>query len=248
MSCYAKTGPETKARTSSTTVSKTPQQQKYITEAIDLYGPTLGEGPQVYQGPRVAPFSPLQKGVFDFADQGGFMTNPQQLADYYRDVFKLPAEYEFSRETLPAIKEAYSGPGYWGSGRAESEVLAKSDLANELRSRWGELNWDVLEANRQGAIQQFGLGGAQQEQEQNEIGAAMQKFAEENQLTNPENLAILMSLLGMDISSTTSGVTRQATTTPSWKTGDWSSLGAQTGLNLLAPGAGSAMQMAGSSR
>jgi hypothetical protein len=54
--------------------------------------------------------------------------------------------------------------------------------------------------------QQYTLASTQQQQKQNEIDAAMQKFAEQNQITNPDDMNILMSLLGLNY-STSSGKT-----------------------------------------
>lgn len=52
--------------------------------------------------------------------------------------------------------------------------------------------------------QQYALASTQQQQQQNEIDASMQKFFEENQITNPNDMNILMSLLGLNY-STSSG-------------------------------------------
>ncbi len=43
----------------------------------------------------------------------------------------------------------------------------------------------------------FGLASVEQQQRQAEINAAMQKFAEEYRITDPENMNILMQLLGL---------------------------------------------------
>jgi len=50
----------------------------------------------------------------------------------------------------------------------------------------------------------FGLGQAEQTQEQREIEASIAKFAEEHQLTDPTNLSILLSLIGQTMSSSES--------------------------------------------
>lgn len=44
----------------------------------------------------------------------------------------------------------------------------------------------------------FGIGQSEQTQEQAELQSAIMKFAEENAITDPENLAIMMTLLGMN--------------------------------------------------
>lgn len=50
----------------------------------------------------------------------------------------------------------------------------------------------------------FGFGQAEQTQAQAELQAEIIKFAEENAITDPENLAIILALLGMNFSSSQS--------------------------------------------
>jgi hypothetical protein len=50
----------------------------------------------------------------------------------------------------------------------------------------------------------FGIGSAEQTQTQNEIVADIAKFAEDNQLTNPEDMAILMALIERSFSTSSS--------------------------------------------
>ena len=228
----ASQGPENKVKESSVTTTKSPEQTKYINEALALYGPQLGQGANVYQGDRIAPFTDLQNQVFDFAKSGGFTVTPEQTGEYFRDVVKNPRIKNFQEITNPAVKEAFSGPGFWGSGRATAQAKASQYLADELGTAWGNLNWDVQQANKQGAIQEFALGTTQQQQEQDVINSEIQKFAEENQITDPENLNILMNLLGMNVMSSSSGVSRQSVTQPSWHTGDWTQFGVEQGAGI----------------
>lgn len=224
-------GPEEKSRTWQT--YKSPTQMKYIEEALNLYGPTLGKGMDVYQGPRVAPFAPLQKGVFDFAEQGGLMMTPEQASKTWATI-QEPHKYEFWQEYLPQYAGQFSGPGYWGSPVAEAKGREILKFGQEQRAgREKFMLWN-LEQNRQAALQQFGLGTVQQQQEQAEIAADMQKFAEQSQITDPTNLAILMSLLGMSVVS--SGVSRSQVTQPSWHTGDWLEFAAKTAPAILSGG------------
>lgn len=210
-------GPENNS--SSTTNTKTKLQNEYIDKAINLYGPELGQNNNVYDGQRVADFTDMQNKVFDFADNGGFIRTPEQTDSYFASAIKNPSLKNYNEITNPAVKEAFSGPGYWGSGRAGAEAKAGQDLADNLNTQYAQLRWDVDEVNKQGAQQQMSLGSMQQQQKQNQIAADMQKFAEENQITDPQNLSILMSLLGMNVQSTTTR--QQQTTTPAWHTGDW---------------------------
>ena len=65
-------------------------------------------------------------------------------------------------------------------------------------------NLRIAAAQVEGMGALFGLGQAQQTQEQKEIEASIAQFAEEHQLTDPTNLAILMSLIGQTMSKSSS--------------------------------------------
>jgi hypothetical protein len=224
----AKKGPET--NTSSTTQRMTPKQEKYFNQALDLYGGQLGQN-NVYQGQRVADLSPAQQSVFDFANTGGCVTTPQETTDYYNSTIKNPTLKNLNESVIPATKEAFSGPGYWGSGRAGAEAKASTDTYDVLNTKWGDLNWQVKQDNINNQAKALSVGNAEQGYNQNVINADMQKFTEQNQITDPTNLSVLMSLLGL--TDTTSSSSSGSTTTPSWKTGDWLSFGTKVGAALL---------------
>lgn len=63
---------------------------------------------------------------------------------------------------------------------------------------------DAASKSVQGLGQVASLAGITQQQAQAEINAAMQKFAEENRLTDPEDLQILMALVGQTMSKSRS--------------------------------------------
>jgi hypothetical protein len=225
----SKQGPETNSNITTNFLSS--KQKKYFNQAMDLYGPELGQNNNVYQGQRVAPFSDLQNKVFDFANNGGFNTSQSQTNDYFKNTIKDPATKSFNESTMPAVKEAFSGPGYWGSARAKSEVKANKDLNDYLNTANANLNWNVQQANKAGAQDEYALGQVQQSQQQNELNAKIQKFAEDNQITDPTNLSIIMSLLGMKTQQTSTA--SQSTTTPSWHTGDWLDFGTKALAGIL---------------
>lgn len=214
----------------------TPKQKSYLDKAIDLYGSQLGKNNTTYLGNRVADFNPIQNKVFDFANNGGFITTPQQTADYFNSTVKTPTLKNLNETVLPAVKEAFSGPGYWGSGRANAEVKAATDTADKLNTAWGNLNWDTQQANKQGAKDMYQVGSTQQQQAQNQINADMARFAEQNQITDPESLNILMSLMGMN--AVASGKNQEYATTPAWNTGNWLDfgLGGVSGVKSLLGG------------
>ena len=69
-------------------------------------------------------------------------------------------------------------------------------------------NLQIAASQLEGMEKLFGFGQAEQTQEQQELTMAMAKFAEENQITDPTNLAIIMSLLDLNF-STSSGQSEQ---------------------------------------
>lgn len=77
--------------------------------------------------------------------------------------------------------------------------------------QYGQVPAQEIQNNLQIAAQQigglndiFGIGSAQQTQQQKELTAEITKFAEDNAITDPENLSILLTLLGMDFSRSSS--------------------------------------------
>jgi hypothetical protein len=61
-------------------------------------------------------------------------------------------------------------------------------------------NISLAASQVEGLKELMNIGGVEQSQEQKEIFASMEKFAQDNQITDPENLAIIMALLNMNFS------------------------------------------------
>jgi len=79
---------------------------------------------------------------------GAGLITPEQTEAYYQSVFEEPATRAFRKEIIPAIQESYAGPGYWSSARGKEQTEAAEDLWKYLGTQKGQLNWDVMEANR----------------------------------------------------------------------------------------------------
>lgn len=250
--------------------SKTPRQKQELEKAFDVYGPTLGEGPEIYPESRVTPFSELQQGAITgagrftdyfsepeqagtplFEETGqaakGLLTGQtgaqplgrQETADYFKGAVYDPTMKTLREDTIPGIQEAHAGPGFFGSARSQEISKAHKDTADWLGTQRAGLEWDVLQSNQAlaegkagrslatlapamaygqvpaqeirnnleiaaskvgGLSQIFGFGQAEQTQEQMELQDEIMRFAEENQITDPENLEILLTLLGMNFS------------------------------------------------
>jgi len=178
---------------------KTGAQTQAIDKAISIYSPRVGQGANVFPGERVAGPTPTQRGVFDFAEGGGFITSPEATNEFFESTTRAPALKSLRQDTIPAVREAFSGPGFWSSARATAEAKATQDAIDDLNVRRGVLDFETLEANRRGAVQALGVGGVEQQLDQQAINAEMQKFAEEHQITDPQDLAILMNLLGISV-------------------------------------------------
>lgn len=241
-----------------------PVQADWVKNLLEMYGPTAGQGANVYQGQRVAPLTSDQLAAADIGGWASYLNPAAQIPMYgqtgtalsgllsgqtgaeeytpetvntlFKSAYETPARQEWQDFTRPAIKEAYSGPGYWSSNRMEAERRGAQDLSNWLGSQYGQLTYATDQANKAlqeakagralsaiplgleygqqplnqtlntiaGRQQLFNLASVPQQQQQAEINAAIQKFAEENQLTDPQNLNVLLSLLGMGMSQSQS--------------------------------------------
>jgi len=62
-------------------------------------------------------------------------------------------------------------------------------------------NLEIAATQISGLKELFGFGAAEQTQEQAELQAEFKKWLDENEVTDPENIAILLSLLGQNFSS-----------------------------------------------
>lgn len=273
MSCFS--GSSTKS--TSTSESKTEAQKKWLAEALELYGPELGKGADIYPESRVTPLSTLQTqaitGAGQFADYfsepqtvgtplfeetgtaikdilagetGAKPLGAQDVEDYFKGAVYEPTMKTFKEDTIPGIAESFAGPGFWGSGRSQEQAKAYEDVSADLASKRTALEWDVLQQNQAleeakagrtvtalptamaygqvpaqqimnnlniaaqqigGLNQIFGFGQAEQTQAQAQLQDEITRFAEENQITDPENMQILLTLLGLNFSTSSSSST-----------------------------------------
>lgn len=230
---------------------------------LNIYGPTAGQGQQVYEGERVADLNAAQTGALETSQgllnwinpengiplygetgtalqgvlsgqSGAQPITPEQSDEYFNRTIKDPAIQGYSQYTKPLLEEQYAGPGYWSSARAGAVQRSAQDLGNTLTQQKAGLDWNVLQQNQ--AIEQqkvanaltasgqamnygqmptqeaanrasvaqgiYGMGSQEQAQRQAELDTNLQKFIEQNRLSDPESIAILMSLLGMNYSTT----------------------------------------------
>lgn len=300
MGCFSSAG------SSSTTESKTPEQKKWLAEALSVYGPQLEQDADIYPESRVTPFTPLQQeaitgagrfvdyfsepetvGTPLFEETGeatkGLLTGQTgakpieraDIEDYFAGSIEEPTMKTLRKTTIPAIEEAHAGPGFYGSARSHEISEAYKDTADWLGAQRAGLEWDVLQSNQAlaegkagrtlatltpaiaygqvptqeilnnlniaatkigGLNQIFGFGQAEQTQAQAELQDEIIRFAEENQITDPENLQILLTLLGMNFSTST-GTTTEAglgySALTSFLGGAGQGMGQQAGANMF---------------
>jgi len=274
--------------TKTTTTSPYSQSQlDTIEQGLDIYGPTLGQGANVYQGQRVAGATGTQQGVFDqlpeFANMFGDLSGsplqkqleatsgqllagergaqpitPEQESTFFNRAIRDPRQREFQQTEAPLIREEFAGPGFYGSARAKEVVEAQGDINAQLSGQRGQLAFDVLSRNQQieessanralnainpslavgraptqQALDQIGgisqvaqISDAERVQRQTEINSEMQKFFEENLITDPQNISIIMQFLG--IPGASSQTSKTSTAPRSFHTEDWAEVGAQS--------------------
>jgi len=81
--------------------------------------------------------------------QPAYEVTPETTEQYYQQAIKAPMMKEWREIAEPAIREAYTGPGYWGSARAEAQARGAETLATELGSKRAELSYQDEMARRQ---------------------------------------------------------------------------------------------------
>jgi len=171
----------------STTKSKSylPEQAKWLTNLLQMYGGQAGAGQPVYQGKRVAGMTPEQQAALNvggweqylqpgympgYGSTGQALTNilsgemgaepytQQDVDTLFKTAYQRPAEYQWQKTTLPSIREAYSGPGFWSTSRMEAERQGAEDMGNWLGQQYGNLAWNTGQANK--ALQEARAGRA----------------------------------------------------------------------------------------
>ena len=69
-----------------------------------------------------------------------------------------PTWYQWQDKIKPAVQEAYSGPGYWGSARSNAQAESAGDVGRWLGQQRASWMWDAEKTNR--AIEEAKAGRA----------------------------------------------------------------------------------------
>lgn len=165
--------------TKSTSTSYLPAQKKGWAQVwkSDI-SPFIGKGSMQYPGSVIPEFTPEQLRLIESGTAFGGAFSPtapsdlfnlaqyttgqamagqlgaaplsqEQAEQYYKTVYEQPTITELERNIIPGVKEAYSGPGYWGGPRAKAQTETIQDVFANLGQQRGQLGWDVLSRNQQ---------------------------------------------------------------------------------------------------
>jgi len=146
-------------------------------KALDVYGPTLGQGQVSFAGERIAPLTPTQTQATDvqgFLEQfapyrdmpmfgegqealsgilagrtGAAPITPEATEQYITGAIADPRRKAFERFERPAIREEFAGPGFWGSARAKAVGERSQEMEDWIGEMGAQTRWDVEQANRQ---------------------------------------------------------------------------------------------------
>jgi len=83
--------------------------------------------------------------------QPAYQVTPETTEQYYQNTIKAPMMKDWQEIVEPMTREAFAGPGYWGSARAQAQVKGATDLATELGSKRAELYYADEQARRAAA-------------------------------------------------------------------------------------------------
>ena len=113
---------------------ETPEESAYL-EA------TRGELPNAF-APRQAALEQILSGRVPYG------VGPEWAERFFEEGIRPEALREQEQVTLPRIKEAFVGPGYWGSDRAQAESKSAQDLATKLATAKSSLMYQEELAKR----------------------------------------------------------------------------------------------------
>ena len=108
--------------------------------------------------------------------QPAYQITPETTEEFYRTGIRAPMMQEYREITEPGIREAYAGPGYWGSARAQAQALGAEHLATTLGQARAQLAYQDELARRQALTEAAGreatYGPAAIQEQAGMLGAA----------------------------------------------------------------------------
>lgn len=198
------------------TTSYTPFQTDVLKDLKSTYSPYIGQGVlgglsdletnalNMLKGADVwGPLSTAGKGLLT-GTTGAQPYTPESASLAFKGSVEDPVWYNWQDKLKPEIKEAFSGPGYWGSARAGAVSEGAGDIARNLGTDRANWMWNVEQANRSieeakagralsalGQVPSSMLGWAS-----GISGIGRQAAQILNQITDPQVLQVLQTILG----------------------------------------------------
>ena len=77
----------------------------------------------------------------DSLNDPAFSINKEATDAFFQKSIKAPMMQEYNEIVDPGIREAFAGPGYWGSERARAQMQGAEHLATTLGSQYGQLQY-----------------------------------------------------------------------------------------------------------
>lgn len=189
---FDETGTTLKGLLSGETGAKTitPQEtEKYFQASI--YDPTMQSLRQ-----DVLPSVESSYAGGNFFGSGMSKAREKAIGDTTRELNTARSDLNWNvMQNNQAIEEAKAG-------RAQTAVNQGIQYSQQPAQQTMN-NLQIAAAQVGGLNDLFGIGSETQTQEQKQIEADIAKFAEENQITDPTNLAILLSLIGANVQTNT---------------------------------------------
>lgn len=246
-----------KSKTTQTT-GYTPSQTAMGEQLTKTYSPYIGQG-------TLGGLSGLEEsalGMLRSADIWGPMTTAgtglltgtmgaqpltqERAGQAFEQSVAQPTWYNWQDKIKPAVQEAYSGPGYWGSARSNAQAESAGDVGRWLGSERANWMWNAEQANR--AIEEAKAGralsamGAVPSGMLGWTGGLLGQGAQVreilNQVTDPQVLQVLQMILGTQLAPR---VTRGTGTPSEFQQGmNWSNAGAKLAMMIGGLGGGGA--------
>lgn len=142
-----------------------PEQQEVFKTLAPLVKQGLS-GPAPTAPQMYAPTTPEEEQYFNWAKSEAvrrmatgelpYEVGPEWAERYFEEGLRPVYEREWERNILPAIKEAYAGPGYYSTARGDEISQAALDFGLQLAKQKQELLYGEEKARRQAIEQAMG--------------------------------------------------------------------------------------------
>ena len=141
----------------------TPEQKELFQALAPILRAGITRPAPTYPGQMHVPRTPEEEGYFQGVPElatflGGararlrepsYQITPEATEQFYQEAIRAPMMREWGEVVEPMIREAYAGPGYWGSARAEAQTRGAQDLATQLGAQRAGLYYQDELARRQ---------------------------------------------------------------------------------------------------